>query len=195
MTLLSHQLFQHDLLAPAQILQQLEQSAVVVERAAEQLPDSSRHQLQRQTQEVLHDAQELCRLVSRQQQLAGRDPLSEAAAAAVSLSLVGLDAQASGGDDDAAAAADEPHGALVDGGLSQEAEQQLRRVFAVTDSLNRQQVRGVLRVCAACRLMQQHRPMHRVVMLCCANKNPTELLQRQNCGACDGWMHVHLLRG
>lgn len=132
MTLLSLELFKQDLQQPALLLQQLEQLSQQVTLGAAKLPSQRRQQLRKQVQEVVHDAQQLCRLVSEQHSITGKDPLCRATAAGISLGLMGFDSD--GSDDES----DEVAGAVD--GLDAEAEQQLRRVFSVTDSLSRQQV-------------------------------------------------------
>ena len=90
-------------------------------------------QLQKQVQAVIQDAEKLCELASEQKRITGKDPLCGATAAGIDLRVIGLDDE--GSDDEAA---DYTTGAVE--GLSTEHEQQLRRVFAVTDVLSRQQV-------------------------------------------------------
>jgi len=158
MTLLSLELFKQDLQQPALLLQQLEQLSQQVTLGAAKLPNQRRQQLRRQVQEVVHDAQQLCRLVAEQHGITGKDPLCRATAAGISMGLMGLDSD--GSDDES----DEVAGAVD--GLNAEAEQQLRRVFAVTDSLSRQQVRcagvGWFRIVQtlACKCIQTLRGVH-----------------------------------
>lgn len=157
MQLCDHELFHQQLAAPQQLVQQLQQLCprLPALAAGQAVPARQRQkatrQLQRQCREVLRDAQALVCLVGVQQQaMGGQDPLSADTAAGISMAVLGLgDDAVDEGDGVAAAAAaavDELSAVLA--GLSPQAEQQLRRVFAVTDALTHAQVseRGGRRV-------------------------------------------------
>jgi hypothetical protein len=142
MKLSDHDLFHQDHQRPEQLQQLLQAQSQQLCSAVAKLPVQHRQQamqqIQKQVKEVQHDAQQLCTLVSRQQQLAGQDPLLLRTAANISIDVLGLDDDAiedeSLGDDVSLAE-----------GLKPEAEQQLRRVFTMTDTLSHQQVGRVLR--------------------------------------------------
>lgn len=132
-----HELFHQDLQKPQQLLQQLQQLSQQLLPLAGSLRAKHRQkavrQLVRQSKEVQRDAAALCKLVEVQQQLHGQDPLCPRTAANISMAVMGLDDDAI--DDEAP---DDVSNGLE--GLDAETEQQLRRVFAVTDTLSRQQV-------------------------------------------------------
>lgn len=141
MKLSQHDLFHEDLQRPEALQQLLQAQSQQLCSAVAKLPAQHRaqamQQLQKQCKEVQHDAHQLCSLVTRQQQLAGHDPLLLRTAANISVDVLGLD-------DDAIE--DESLGddiSLADG-LKPEAEQQLRRVFTMTDTLSHQQVGRVM---------------------------------------------------
>lgn len=151
MQLCDHELFHQQLAAPEQLVQQLQQLCPCLPALAAECPaavparqrQKATRQLQRQCREVLRDAQALVRLVGEQQQaMGGQDPLSADTAAGISMAVLGLGDDAIDEGDGvaaaAAAAADELNAVLA--GLSPQAEQQLRRVFAVTDALTHAQV-------------------------------------------------------
>lgn len=145
MKLSDHELFHRKLDSPDLLLQQLQQLSQQLLPLAGHLPPKHRakavKQLQKQSREVLKDAEALCKLVQQQQQLSGQDPLCPHTAADISMAVMGLD-------DDAIE--DESAYDISSGleGLNPAAEQQLRRVFAVTDTLTRQEVGCP--VCAGC---------------------------------------------
>jgi hypothetical protein len=133
--------FKPSLQKPAVLLQQLQELSAQLCRAAAKLPRKHREQastqLQRQTRQVVSCAQQLNNLVALQRRLSGRDPLCQCTAADVDTAVFGWEDDPS--DDEAP---DDVIQRELEG-LSPAAEQQLRRVFAVTGRLSRSQVRWV----------------------------------------------------
>jgi hypothetical protein len=138
--------FQPNLQKPAVLLQQLQELSAQLCRAAAKLPRKHRQQaqtqLQRQSSQVVRCAQQLNSLAAIQRRLSGRDPLCQCTAADVDTAVFGWEDDPS--DDEA------PDDVIERElqSLSPAVEQQLRRVFAVTDLLSRSQVRR-----AGCRVL------------------------------------------